>query len=157
MTQLNFINFPFNQPVPPEPEIITISRNTYNYNTIFTGEGNDRITVSGHSADIDSAKGFDYIKIKGKSGRIKTGTGNDSIRISGKTKDIDAGKGSDTIKLSKESEIDGIIDGGKGKDTLVLQKGRFKVKRVNGEIIITNLKNGNKITAKNIERVKFIA
>ncbi len=81
----------------PFNDTITLANQSGAY--VYGGGGNDTITVSGNSTDLEGADGNDVISVTGNSAFVDGGDGNDVITVIGDGAIVDAGAGDDTIIL----------------------------------------------------------
>ncbi|WP_006788220.1 hypothetical protein [Thiorhodospira sibirica] len=136
--------------IPPEVVVvlnnngIDLTLNTVD-RVILTGRGNDRIVVNGDgNTTIESLGGNDTLITSGGHDSIVTSAGNDSVST---------GAGNDTIYSRAGQDS---VDGGAGFDKLKIHgsSSDYNVSVVNGAIVIDN-SSGHKVTARNIEYIKF--
>ena len=103
-------------------DTVTISSGVGNID-VWTGDGDDTITINGTNNKIYSEAGADTIVMNGVNNTISSGNHNDTVTLNASNVDIitDLGAGSDTININANNT--GSIMGGDGNDNFVIASG----------------------------------
>ena len=115
----------------------TIQATLYDYSTVESGEGKDRISVSGSNVEINSGDGNDRITVNASDSTITAGKGNDTI-------DFKSSNGGNLILYNLGDGTDSIYNFSES-DTLSISEDITYSSMVSGDHLIVNV-GDDKIT-----------